>query len=244
MVRLVRAKIERGKVDLTVSLEQALGAAGRGLIDHALAEAYWRELVGLAEDLGAPSPDLGVILGLPQVLLQRTPSLGGDDAWAAVEPILEEALDALVESRDSEGRSLEVDLTARLGNLRATVEELARLIPGVSQRHQAQYRERVRSLLEREPDEPRIMQEIAILLDRYDVQEELTRLGHHLDSFAGILADEALARKGRKLDFTVQEMMREINTLGSKINDAGVSSLVVDFKTELGRVREQIQNVQ
>jgi uncharacterized protein (TIGR00255 family) len=161
----------------------------------------------------------------------------------ALEDGLEVALDALEAMRRSEGQTLEADLEKRVGWMDGELEGMRRLTPGFLEAHVKRWRERVQCLLgDQEVDSTRLEQEMAIWVDRLDVTEELVRLGSHLKQFRRLLGqDQGI---GRKLDFLLQEMHREVNTLGSKAMDAEVSHRAVEMKAQIERMREQVQNVE
>jgi uncharacterized protein (TIGR00255 family) len=171
----------------------------------------------------------------------------GEALWETLRPGLEEALDALIEARTREGAALAADLAART----TTLEKLAGELKALAEDAPEQYRRRLQTRLERALngeaathgiDPQRLAQEVAILAEKVDVAEELTRFQTHLVEVRRLLGQSAPA--GRRLDFLTQELNREINTVGSKSQSAPVTSRVVDAKAELERLREQIQNVE
>jgi len=250
-VALARQRIGRGKVEITVTLGEALSEQGTGVVvDATLARAYWAQAEALARSLGvaSPAPDLGLLLSLPEVVRIEEPR-GADAAGQAVlEATLDAALDRFLEQRAAEGDALQRDLLPRCAALEALAAQAGRLAPEVVADHQERVRRRVAHLVEESGgtiDPARMVQELALLADRLDVQEELTRLEHHLSSLRRIFeGDEDEGPQGRRLDFLLQETGREINTLGSKANDLRVADLVVEMKAEIERIREQVQNLE
>jgi uncharacterized protein (TIGR00255 family) len=245
--RLLTARFARGKVEATVS-----GRAGAPLetlrIDSETAARYLqaaRELAkrhGVFGEFDAPS-----LLALPGVARLAEPELPEAELAAALAAAAGRAADALVAMRREEGAALARELEARLTRIAALVEEVA----GRSETVQAAARERLRKRTEQlaaefgSRDEARLAQELVWAADRLDVTEELVRLRSHLAQFRGALEGGAEeGGVGRRLEFLLQELLRETNTVGSKAADAPVAHLVVDLKTELERTREQVLNVE
>jgi uncharacterized protein (TIGR00255 family) len=246
IARVVRAAgIDRGALAVSVHLARPAAAVH---LDRQAARATHAMLAALAAELGTAPPDLALVLAQPGVVrAERTDS--GDDTEAAVEAIVAAATAAaarLVTMRATEGAALSADLTALLGALgaaRGRIAEHASALPAQLQRRLA---ERVARLLADSAagvDPDRLAHEVAVLADRADVSEELVRLASHLDQ-AAALVTEPTAPVGRRLDFLVQEIGRELNTIGSKSAAAEITALVVDAKATLEKVREQVQNVE
>ena len=244
LVKTVKARVSRGAIDVFVRRESA---SARGLsprLDLALASAYAKALRELKNELGlAGEPSVHDLAGLEGVI-----SLGESPADAAamgkaLQIALAAGLDALDEMRKREGEALARDLSARLASVEKGAQEVARLAPLQVEAARERLSARIVELTRGVPLDPaRLAQEVALFADRTDVAEELTRLASHLSQARGLIASDAPA--GRKLEFLVQEVNREINTIGSKSQHAGLAGLVVDLKAELERVREQIQNVE
>jgi uncharacterized protein (TIGR00255 family) len=244
----IQDRFERGKLDCTISSPAVESPHPKLEIDRAAVESYLRAARSLAAEQGVPDT-LGSaqLLALPGVARLVEPELGGDALRDALWPALESALDALSAMRADEGAALARDFEARL----ARIEELAAELEARAGEIQQSVRERLRRRarqLESEVgviDEARLHQEIALAADRLDVSEELVRLRSHCEQFRKALAAAGPGRPaGRRLDFLLQEMSREANTLGAKGADAAAAHRVVELKTELERVREQVQNVE
>jgi uncharacterized protein (TIGR00255 family) len=239
----IRAAIERGSVAVSVHITRAESAPASSWIDSAAAAAAHTELTAIAKQLGIAGPDLALVLQQPGVLIG--PDRETDDAAlaAATAKALDAALAQLDQMRKAEGASLVVELAKRmteLSTLRTRVAELAASLPAQLVKR---LQERLAKLLADTTLEPaRLAQEVVLLADRADVTEELVRLASHLDQ-AGALITGATAA-GRRLDFLVQEIGRELNTIGSKSALTEITSAVVDAKAVLEKVREQIQNVE
>jgi uncharacterized protein (TIGR00255 family) len=237
----VRASIERGAVAVSVHLAAAAGEAAAARIDPVAARRAYDALSELATRLGVAKPDLALVLAQPGVVVSGE-AVGGDPEPQAL-AALDAALAQLDAMRTAEGQALAAELRARLDELavrRVAIAELAAQLPAQLARRLT---ERVRRLVEDvEVDPTRLAQEVALLADRADVTEELVRLASHLEQASALLT--ASGAIGRKLDFLVQEIGRELNTIGSKSAAAEISSAVVDAKAVLEKVREQAQNVE
>lgn len=244
---VVRKALERGSVTLTVAFERKASAA-RAPIDAALAKGYHRQLVKLAREVGVRGDvDLGTLLSMPGVVGGASDA-GADTASAADEKLaqraLKEALAGLVEMREREGKHLAADLERNARAIARVAAKIEKRMPAVVRAHHEALKRRINDLLEGRPvvQDADLARELALLADRMDVSEELTRLASHLAQFDGLLAAGGAA--GRKLEFLVQELFREANTIGSKCNDTVVAHAVVDIKTHVERLREQVQNVE
>jgi len=241
----VRGKVERGSVVVSVNLVRGNALAGVRIDADAAARVH-RVLVELAARLAIPGPDLALVLAQPGVV--TTGELDNDDdgpeaAAAATLAALDAALGQLDEMRQAEGAALAAELHARVAELAATRTQVAVLAAGVPQVVARRLLDRVKRLAEEVGvDQARVVQEIALLADRADVTEELVRLASHLDQ-ARALIDGAGA-VGRRLDFLVQEIGRELNTIGSKSATAEITTAIVGAKAALEKVREQVQNVE
>jgi uncharacterized protein (TIGR00255 family) len=235
----VRHAIERGSI--TVSVNVARDRAGLR-IDGDAAERAHRRLAELAARLAIPGPDLALVLAQPGVVTVDDPGDDGDSAAAALDA-LDAALIQLDEMRTAEGAALAVELHARIAELVAARTRIALLAAAVPAQLARRLLDRVKRLAEEAGvDQARLAQEVAVLADRADVTEELVRLASHLDQ-ARALVDGAGA-VGRRLDFLVQEIGRELNTIGSKSTTAEISAAIVEAKSALEKVREQVQNVE
>lgn len=242
--RRVLERVQRGKVDLSATLEgTGAGTPGvrRDLLEHWLAE-----LRDVAEELGtSPTPDLQTLLALPGVVVDRAGAVDDEELGQLADTAVCQALDSLEAMRRREGEHLVSDLIARTTMLRSGVETIARAAQELPERLREQLGERIQSLLADtgvEVDEDRIVQEAAYHAERADVTEEIVRLRSHLTKIDDLLQrDEAV---GRTLDFVIQEVHRELNTVGSKVKDLVVADTVVELKAELERIREQVQNIE
>lgn len=243
----VRGAADRGAVAVSVHLA---GRAAGLRIDGDAAERACRVLAELAERLALPGPDLALVLSQPGVVTGGEPDPSGgngieapDAMQAAVLAALDAALAQLDRMRQNEGKALAADLAARLDELVATRAQLAVLAAEAPHQLARRLQERVKRLVdELGMHDARIAQEVALLADRADITEELVRLASHLDQARALLASDGPV--GRRLDFLVQEIGRELNTIGAKATAAEISSLIVEAKASLEKVREQVQNVE
>ncbi len=243
LVRQVKDRLARGGIDLSMR-RIGPGGAMAPRVDVALAEAYARVYAELRARLGLEEPlrlaDIAAAEGVIR-LDERETDL--EAARAAAEKALGSALEALLAMREREGQALAADLEARLATVLSLVGQVEVLAPQAVEHHRARLAERVRELTQGLPLDPgRLAQEVALLADRSDVAEEITRLRSHVGQARQLLVGKEPS--GRKLDFLVQEMHREVNTIGSKSQHAELSGLVVSLKVEVERMREQVQNVE
>jgi uncharacterized protein (TIGR00255 family) len=232
----IRRRVERGAI--TVALREE-GPATRGVrLDLALARGVYAALSELGRALGVEGPiSMSLVAAQPGVLSFGEPA-EGDALFLAA---LDAALEAMVAMRRAEGDALARDLAGRLDRLETLTRDITRLASGAPVALAARLRERLDRLGADVPPE-RLAAEAALLADRADVTEELVRLASHLAQARELVAAEASS--GRKLDFLVQEMGREVNTVGSKSPSAEISRCVVEAKAELEKIREQVQNVE
>jgi len=244
----IQQRIGRGKVDLSIVASDDSSASARVQVDRGVAEAYSRaarDLAGLDGVEGSLTVD--TLIGLPGVARLTEPELPLDELLGALLVGVDQALDALVAMRASEGKAIERDLMSRIDR----VESLAESIEARSGLVGDVVRDRLRKRTEQLRldtgllDEARLHQEIVMAADRLDVTEEIVRLRSHIDQFREILQSAgADAPVGRRLEFLLQEFGRETNTIGSKASDAPIAHDVVELKSELERIREQALNIE
>ena len=240
----VRHSFSRGRISGIIRVENTDSSASTVELDEILATQYVAELRQVAEELNLPD-NLGAesLVRLPGLLSVTQKNIDTDQISTVLGKALEKALKALSKMRITEGKALEKDLRDRLSLLEKQVEKIQKLAPKVV----PDYREKLFQRLEKAgmndlATDERVVKEIALFADRCDITEELTRLKSHLSQARKLLRSTEPA--GRTLDFLCQELFREINTIGSKANELEITRCVVDFKTELERIREQVQNVE
>jgi uncharacterized protein (TIGR00255 family) len=239
----VRKVAARGRVSVVIELTGSRGAS-EIVWDETEVGAALDRLESLAEARGVrfePTPELLWSIANSQRKVAELPA--AEAATAAVLATLGEALRGFAAMRAREGEALLVDFLARLEILRRQVDAIAARAPAVPAAYREQFLQRLRQAeLELDLNDERVLKEIALFADRCDVTEELTRLRSHFEQFAALLRSEA--EIGRKSEFILQEIGREVNTIGSKANDLTISRAVIELKNELERVREQIANVE
>src|SRR5262245_368801 len=240
----VRAQCERGTVSISLAHERT-GTAAPARVDHELARRYARELTALAAELGVPATlSLDTLVTLPGVLSDSAGSADGDHAREAVLELVDQALARMLEMRAAEGGALAADLRRNAAELEKLAARIQKRMPSIVKGHRAALAKRVQALLGAKVPVTGadLAREVALQADKLDVSEELTRLASHLGQLERFVAKGG--RIGRQLDFLVQEIFREVNTIGAKCSDATVSHWVVEAKTHVERLREQVQNVE
>ena len=240
----VGAKLARGHVDVFVSYANHREDAREVRVDTALALAYQQGFKALAGALGEAGkmPSLTDYAHLPDVLSVQEREEDQDAVRALFERALAGALDALIAMREREGERLRGDVLEKLDALGALREKIAERAPGVVEDYRERLSQRLAQMLSGEIDEARLATEVAIFADRAAIDEELVRLGSHI---AQVRETVELAEPvGRKLDFLVQELGREVNTIGSKAQDTEIAQCVVQAKGEIEKLREQVQNIE
>ena len=237
----------RGKLDVSVRIQRTQQPEYAVRINTQIANTVIPQLRSIAEELGLGATLTGSdLMRVPDFLqVEALDAEITDDEREALVRIVREAFAQLAAMREREGESLRNDITARVAAIRDLQEQLARRRDDVRAELLAGYQQRVQEIAAQagsDVSQERIAQEVVIMVEKGDIAEELTRLGHHLDQTEKAVGGREAA--GKKLDFLSQEMLREINTMGSKSRSAAIRTLVVELKTELERIREQVQNVE
>jgi len=238
--------ISRGKVDVSISVEREGASESHIVIDEAYAKEYIGALRALCKKFKLRN-DISVMRVAQNKDVLTTQRVEEDEEkdWEFILETLTEAVDSFIAAREREGANLEADLKGKIENIRANAAKVAELSAGDIESYRAKLEEKLRNMLSDNRivfDENRILTECAIFADKVAIDEELVRLGSHFDGFYSIIASNEPV--GRKLDFLVQEINREINTIGSKCSNAEIAALVVDMKCELEKIREQVQNIE
>ncbi len=240
----LQASFQRGRLDVFISLEEYLQRGRIVELDGQLARRYHEALSQLARDLGLPSDNrLEFVATLPGVLRTREAPLDLERVWADLRPAVRQAADGVAAMRRAEGETIEKDLIHRMVRIAYLTGEIGARAPLLTDEYRQRLTRRVAELL-KDPvvGEERLTTEIALYAERSSITEELVRLESHIDQLrrlAGV--DEPV---GRKAEFILQEMVRETNTIGSKTQDPDIGRWVVEIKSELESIREQIQNVE
>ena len=242
--KTISARAQRGKLDVVVSRIGGTGSLVEVMVDHGLALAYYNCLSELKSRFSlAGEITLAEMSHQSDIIVPREKQEAVQIEWHALEESLGLALDTLDSMRRAEGAALWHDIELRLNTISATAEEILPLVDQVTVAAKERLEKRVHELTGGlELDRDRLLQEVALLAERSDVTEELTRLKSHVEQFLSLAAQEAPV--GRRMDFLLQELHREINTIGSKSASTAIAHRVVAMKAELEKVREQIQNIE
>jgi uncharacterized protein (TIGR00255 family) len=242
--KTVQQRCTRGRIDMTVTLQGGKGRAGAISLDQPLAKQYHQALRTLKKSLKlSGSIDIALIAGLRDVISVSDQPSEDPKLAKLVQKLGFQALDDLEGMRKREGIALAKDMQSRIQTIRERRTAVAARSPKLVQETFERMKARVEKLLGTEPpDIPRLHQELALYADRGDITEELVRLDSHMIQFEQTL--NRAESVGKTLDFLLQEMGREVNTIGSKANDAEIAGQVVQMKAELERIREQVQNVE
>ncbi len=240
----VQQHCTRGRVDLTVTIQGGKGRVGTVHLDQALAKQYHRALRTLKQSLKlGGSIDIALIAGLRDVVMVSDQPPDDPKLSKQIQKLAAQAIEDLAEMRKREGLGLAKDMRGRIQLIREHRTAIAGRSPQLVQEAFDRMKSRIEKLLGTEPpDIPRLHQELALYADRGDITEEIVRLDSHMIQFEQLL--NRAESVGKTLDFLLQEMGREVNTIGSKANDADITSHVVQMKAELERIREQVQNVE
>ena len=241
---LLKENVARGKVEAAVSINNLEGRDSLIEINKPLAEGYLKALreagseYGLADDIS-----LSKLAKFPDIFTVRKATEDEEEIWLAVKTVALQALEKFISMRENEGKSLETDILKKLAVIENGVGFIEENVPALTENYRNRLYARLKEVLEdKNIDEQRIITECAIFSEKIAVDEEMVRLKSHLQQFKNLLKSSEPV--GRKLDFLVQEMNREVNTAGSKAQDIEITKTVVDLKTEIEKIREQIQNIE
>jgi len=240
----VRSHFTRGRFDVHVMVDYTTVSSRRIVIDYALARQLYLALTDLGRELGLSGQvNLSSLLELREIARVEENEHQIEDLWPAVQEALEISVANLAAMRIAEGKALGRDILERIGLIEGWLEQIRDRLPVLLTEYRQKLEARIARLFgDVEIDPTRLAQEVIFFTERSDVTEEMTRLNTHITEFRRLLqTDDSV---GRKLDFLLQEMNREINTTSSKVADSDVAVLVVDIKSELERIREQAQNIE
>jgi uncharacterized protein (TIGR00255 family) len=242
--QLIQERFSRGKFNLTITW---VGAGDQGEVLK-LNEAVAQRYVDLMSQLKmrfklAGEVDVSTVAALPDLFTWEHTAMSDEESWSLVKAVVEKACDNMNLMKDREGKALTRDFDGRLAAIRKQLDTVSERAPLRPQEAKERMVARIKPLLDDvEMDPIRIAQEVALLADRLDCTEECVRLAAHIDQFRHLIENPELA--GRKLNFLLQEMNREANTIGSKANDVEIGHAVIVMKEEIERIREQVQNVE
>ena len=241
---IVSSRLRRGRIEVSIQIKDN-GDKGLNLeLNRPLVRAYATIFNELNEELGCKQPiDLSFFSQLKDTIIVKQDSVDLERIWPDLKDVLDKALLSLETMRMDEGKALEEDFLVRLKRIKGDIEEIRNRAKVTVEEYRDKLIQKINKLIEGiDIAEDRLMQEVAIMADRTDITEELIRVESHLEQFRSYMNQDDLI--GRRLDFLLQEINREVNTMASKAADSFVSQLVVDIKAELERLREQIQNVE
>ncbi len=236
--------IARGKIDCFLQLEELETADAVVQINHSLAAGYVAALQVLAQRYNLREDcSASVVARFPDLLVVRKEESDENKIWAAVQQVAEKALIVFLAMRTLEGKRMQEDMAFRLQRILQYITQIEEAAPQIVEEYNQKLKARIQELLDDvKVDEQRLLTEVAIFSDRIAVAEETVRLRSHIDQCAELLQTKESV--GRKLDFLLQEMNREANTIGSKIQNVSATRIVVEIKAELEKIREQVQNIE
>ncbi len=241
---IVSSRVKRGRIEVSIQIKDN-GDKGLNLeLNRPLVRAYATIFNELNEELGCKQPiDLSFFSQLKDTIIVKQDSVDLERIWPDLKDVLDKALLSLETMRMDEGKALEEDFLVRLNRIKGDIEEIRNRAKVTVEEYRDKLIQKINKLIEGiDIAEDRLMQEVALMADRSDITEELIRVESHLEQFRSYMNQDDVI--GRRLDFLLQEINREVNTMASKAADSFVSQLVVDIKAELERLREQIQNVE
>lgn len=241
---LLKTSVSRGKVEVSVTVNNIEAKDSEISINKAVAEGYVSALRSVSDELGLKDDlVLSKLIKLPEIfVIQKAPD-NQEQIWLDIAEVANEALQKFVEMRQTEGEKLESDIISKADFILKMVSQIEELSPQTVENYRNRLYQKISEILDgKDIDEQRIVTESAIFAEKIAVDEETVRLRSHISQLKGMFeSDEPV---GRKLDFIVQEMNREVNTIGSKAQDLNITRIVVDMKAEIEKIREQIQNIE
>lgn len=239
----IRKKLVRGRIYVVISAESEISAGNVGL-NKPLLDQYVTHLREFAKDYGISGElDINAVAHFPDVFKTEDNANDAESMWPMTVKALDNAIDKCFQMRVAEGAALEVDLRSRLALVEKTITEIEKLAPGVAKKHAELFKKRIEKLIDNASvDQDRINTEIALMADRLDITEELTRLRSHLDQINK--AVDSGGEVSKKLTYLLQEVHRESSTIGAKASDSVVVKHVVTLKEETEKLREQVQNIE
>ena len=242
--KAVAGAVSRGHVDLYLTVEKQTAEAGEYRADAALARMYVDSARQLSETLGVPFDiTASSLIKNPDIVTLSETEIDDETVRKVTLEAVSEAVSALVAMREREGAALAADLSEKLASIEASLEEVKKEAPRAVAEYRRKLRARIDEALGQLPlDEARLATEVALFADKCAVDEEISRLGAHIAAMRALIASQG--QVGRKLDFLVQEMNRETNTIGSKANDLAITERVLAMKNDIEKIREQAQNAE
>ena len=242
----ISGRFTRGRIEASIRMDSDCGSIseGRYELNLPLIRNYYELLIRLKQELNLEEKiTLTMMTGFRDAFVLKDPGLDLSVVWEDLESVLDKAMAALIEMRKKEGENIYHDLMQRLNLIMKSLDSIALRAPQVTVEYQKRLSERVKELTGGMVlDDLRLGQEVAIMAEKSDITEEIVRLKSHIHQFGDLL--KSIDAAGRNIDFIIQEMIREINTIGSKSSDADISRKVIEIKSELARIREQVQNIE
>lgn len=239
---IISSRIQRGKVDVYITCDDAGDDAVEVVPDERLAEAYCRALKSLADNLGIKD-DLSVstLARFPDIL--KVEKKENDERMGSIlEKAVEEAVSSLIEMREREGERLKASMLLNLQNVKSFLDKVKERAPMVVKEYKQKLEVRIEELTGMKIDPARLAMEVALFADKCSIDEEIVRLESHIGQMESLLDQGSPV--GKKLDFLIQEMNREVNTIGAKASDLEITQCVVELKNEIEKLREQVQNIE
>jgi uncharacterized protein (TIGR00255 family) len=240
---LINEEIYRGKIDVYINYS-SFGQNSKIMIDTNLAENYVNSLNMLKEQFGIKDEiSLSLLTRFPDILVTETEEQNFDELWLVLKEALESALKALVEMRQREGERLKADLLLKLDGIKGIIMDVKGKSYSIVDEYKNKLYDRIKELTKEIPiDENRLLTEVAIFADKSSIDEEIVRFESHIEEFKKTINQGGSV--GKRLDFIIQEMNREVNTIGSKVTDLSILNNVINMKTEIEKIREQVQNIE
>jgi uncharacterized protein (TIGR00255 family) len=245
MKALIKERISRGRVEVYINYDEIIKNEYNVSPNFEVLDQYYGALTQIKDKYELKETiSVGLLSKYPDALEISYEETDLEAVWAVMEKSLLNALDSVFNMRDVEGAKLKEDVISRVSNIKTMLQSIEALVPEIVQNHKEKMIERIRELLEGEVevDQDRIIHEVAVYADKTSIAEEVTRLYSHFDQLDHFLQKGGSV--GRKLDFLVQELNREVNTIGSKSPDIDISNYVIEMKSEVEKIREQIQNIE
>lgn len=241
---LLKTSVSRGKVEVSVTINNIEAKESEISINKAVAEGYVNALRSVSDELGLKDDlVLSKLIKLPEIFVVQKAPDNQEQIWADIAEVADEALSKFVEMRSTEGEKLKNDIIAKADFILGMVAQVEELSPQTVENYRNRLYQKLSEILEnKDIDEQRILTESAVFAEKIAVDEETVRLRSHVSQLKNMFdSDDPV---GRKLDFIVQEMNREVNTIGSKAQDLNITKIVVEMKAEIEKIREQIQNIE
>ena len=247
--RAIKDKVHRGKVEVNVSVDNIGQSDSDVLLDKELAAKYYSALTELSEtfEIGEQvGPSLGLLAKMPDVIRTTAAEEDEEAVTGRLVAATDKALDDFCSMRETEGSKLAADLSARADTVESIRQNIEKRAPEIEKEYAAKFKVRVEDILDGVYEVPaeRVALEAAIFADKANITEELVRLESHVSQLRAFLASDGSEAIGKKIDFLIQEMNREANTIGSKSNDKEITSMMLDLKAEIEKIREQVQNIE